>query len=385
MRRALLRFAVRALAASLTLAVAAATVVVAAGVAVAVTARAAYADGTDPSWAVCSQHSVPVTISASDPTVYHVAGRLCLRDNAERGMKTVELMVSGMTYDHNYFNSGYQPNTYSYVYAATSRGYSTFNIDRLGVGQSDKPAADLVTVQTHAYVLTQIIQKLRTGAIGGRAFTTVVGIGHSLGVGILQYLAGTYTDRSMTPDYLILSGWMHQGPATAGILFGTSLYDAVSDPMFVSAGLPPGYQTTRPNTRTALFYNTPYSETAMITLDEQTKQTGTAGERVSLLAVRASGVTLNITVPVLLSVGQYDVLQCDAAAGLPCDTAANLKAREAAYFEPRACLAAYAVIGAGHSVNLQQKARDSYNYHHTWLDRYTINATKDANGCVPAP
>jgi hypothetical protein len=138
--------------------------------------KAAFAEGTDPSWAVCSAHTVPVTLSPTNATVYNASGRLCLRDNSARGMKTVEVMVSGLSYDHNYFNISYSPNTYSYVYAATSRGYSTFNLDRLGVGLSSKPPADQLTVQSHAYVIQQIISKLRAGTIGGRAFTTVVGI-----------------------------------------------------------------------------------------------------------------------------------------------------------------------------------------------------------------
>lgn len=348
---------------------------------------AASAEGTDPSWAVCSQHTIPVTMSATDPTVYNISGRLCLRDNASRGKKTVELMVSGLTYDHNYFNISYQPNTYSYVYAATSRGYSTFNIDRLGVGLSDKPPADKLTVYAHAYTIAQVIRKLRAGEIGGRAFSTVVGIGHSLGAGVLQYLAGTYTDPLDVPDYLILSGWLRQGNPTVLAALGGALYDAVGDPAFTSAGLPTGYLTTKPNSRGAVFYNTSYSESAMITLDEAIKQTGTLAERQSLAAVRASTVTLGIKVPVLLSVGQKDSLQCDPAQGLLCGTTAEIFARETANYGAKACLTTYASVGSGHSVNLHQKARDSYNYHHSWLDNYTVNGvnSKDANGCLPAP
>ena len=350
--------------------------------------RAAFAEGTDPSWAVCSAHTIPVTLSATDPTVYNVSGRLCLRDNAQRGMKTVELMVSGLTYDHNYFNISYSPNTYSYVYAATSRGYSTFNIDRLGVGLSDKPPADQLTVQSHAYVIQQIIRKLRAGEIGGRAFTTVVGIGHSLGAGIFQYLAGTATDSASSPDYLILSGWLHQGNVTTLTTLAGSLYDAALDPAFSTAGLPAGYITTMPGTRGSIFYNSAQSEAAMITLDEQLKQTGTLAERSTLAAARSSSVALNIKVPVLISVGQYDNLQCDEAAGLYCAGGASvLLTREAPYYSAKACLTAYMVIGSGHSVNLQGKARESYNYHHQWLDNYTVNnvANKDSNGCLPAP
>jgi hypothetical protein len=35
----------------------------------------ASAEGTDPSWATCTAQTVPVTLSATDPTVYTISGR----------------------------------------------------------------------------------------------------------------------------------------------------------------------------------------------------------------------------------------------------------------------------------------------------------------------
>ncbi|MBN1172884.1 MAG: alpha/beta fold hydrolase [Micromonosporaceae bacterium] len=344
----------------------------------------ALAAETDPSWATCSEHSFTVPLSATDPTTYTIYGRLCLKSDNARGNKTVMMMISGLTYDHTYFNSTYQPSTYSWVYAATSRGYSTFIYDRLGVGASGKPPANQLTVQNHAYTAEQIVRKLRAGSIGGRAFTNVVGVGHSLGAGVLQYLAGTVTDPVGVPNYLVFSGWLHQGSLPALTTLATSLHEAGDDPAFSSAGLPSGYMTTLPNSRGANFYNTASAETAMITQDEATKQTGTIEERQTLATVRASAVTLSITVPVILSVGQKDTLQCNESAGLTCASSAAIKAREASYYGPKACLAGYMVTDAGHSVNFHIKARDSYNYVNTWLDDYTINkvSSKDANGCL---
>lgn len=346
-----------------------------------------HAEGTDPSWATCTKQTVPVTISQTDPTIYTISGWLCLRNDTLRGNRTVELMVSGLTYDHNYFNIQYQPNTYSYVFAATSNGYSTFNIDRLGVGLSSKPAADKLTVQAHAYTIEQIVRKLRAGAIGGRTFPTVVGVGHSLGAGILQYLAGTVTDPLGTPNFLVLSSWLHQGNPTALTVLANSLYAANLDPKFATAGLPSGYLTTRPNTRGNGFYNPTQAEATMIALDETLKQTGTLAERQTLAAVRASAVARTISVPVLISVGQHDSLQCDEAAGLSCATAAALVARESSHYSAKACLTGYSVINTGHSVNFHYQAREAYNYANTWLDNYTINgvSSKDANGCLAAP
>jgi pimeloyl-ACP methyl ester carboxylesterase len=346
---------------------------------------ASYAEGTDPSWATCSQYTVPVTVSDTDATVYNVVGRLCLRDDSSRGLKTVEMFVSGLTYDHNYFNSGYEPNTYSYVYAATSRGYSTFNMDRLGVGLSDHPPAEKLTLQSHAYVVSQIVTKLRAGAIGGRAFTTVVGVGHSFGAATLQYLAGTATVASTAPDYLVLDDFL-MVPYLPGLTqLGNTLYPATSDPMFASSGLSMSYVTTQPNTRGTDFYYTSGSQAAAIAFDETIKSTGTLTERSSLPAARSTAITLNIKVPVLLSVGQYDNLLCNEAAGLTCASDAAIKARETANFGPQACLSAYMVVTGGHAVAFHIKARDSYNFAHSWLDKYTITGigSKDANGCLP--
>ena len=38
---------------------------------------AAWAE-TDPPWTTCTQHTISVTVSPTDPTPYNVVGRLCL-------------------------------------------------------------------------------------------------------------------------------------------------------------------------------------------------------------------------------------------------------------------------------------------------------------------
>jgi pimeloyl-ACP methyl ester carboxylesterase len=343
---------------------------------------ASRAEGTDPSWATCSWQTVSVTVSATDPTPYNVVGRLCTTQDSARGRRTVELFVSGITYDHNYFNVYQQPNSYSYVYAATSRGYSTFNIDRLGVGLSDHPPSSKLTVQAHAYVVAQIVQKLHAGAIGGTAFVNVVGVGHSFGAAILQYLAGTATDTTARPDYLVLASFLMSTYTPGVTSLGTSLYTATSDPAFSSSSLDSGYLTTLPSTRASLFYRTGGVDPAMVTVDESIKQTGTTAERASIGAARDTAVTLAITVPVLITVGRYDSLYCNEASGLTCASNDAVRIREAPNFGPRACLSAYMVADAGHATGFHIKARDSYNFAHSWVDKYTINAVKDSNGCV---
>jgi pimeloyl-ACP methyl ester carboxylesterase len=342
----------------------------------------AQADGTDPSWAACAQYVVPVTIPG-DSTTYHISGRLCTRTDKLRGAKTVQLLIPGITYDHNYFNTAYSPNSYSWVYAETSKGYTTFNIDRLGTGLSDKPPAAELTVQNEASAIGQVVQALRSGTVGGVSYSIVVGVGHSFGAAALQYLAGTSTGTAV-PNFLILEDFL-QTTYVAGVSnLLSSFYAASSDPAFASAGLPSGYLTTMPGTRGTDFFYAAGAETAMITLDETVKQTSSDYERTTLGAARSASIT--VAVPVLLVVGQYDNLYCDETSGLTCASAAAVVTRESVNWGVKACLMAYVEVNAGHDTNLSLKARDMYNYSASWLDNYTINDTGvlTSNGCLPS-
>jgi pimeloyl-ACP methyl ester carboxylesterase len=331
----------------------------------------------------CSQQSVPVHASTTDPTVYHVAGSLCLSRDPLRGGQTVQLLVSGLTYDHTYWDAEYQPDRYSYVQAAIRYGYSTFNIDRLGVGRSDHPPAQMLTLSAHAHVIGQIIAGLRTGAIGGTRFTNVVGVGHSMGAGILQYEAGTATDPPTVPDYLILAGYLTATNPAVIAQIGADLYAAATDPVLAQAGLPDGYLTTRPGTRRDLFFAGGDADPAVVALDESLKQTATMAERTTVAAARNATITRAIRTPVLIVVGQHDRLGCDENTGLSCATPAAVLDRERQQFSAPACLNTYVLPGAGHAVNLHRNAPDAYAYANRWLDKNTVGALRrpDASGC----
>src|SRR5260370_33132121 len=77
-----------------------------------------------------SQYTLPVSLSTTDPTTYHIAGYLCYNNSLQD--KTVQLLVHGFTYNHLYWNFPY-PNSnaadYSYVQSALGAGYATFSID----------------------------------------------------------------------------------------------------------------------------------------------------------------------------------------------------------------------------------------------------------------
>ncbi|MEV6924017.1 hypothetical protein AB0M46_05815 [Dactylosporangium sp. NPDC051485] len=73
-----------------------------------------------------------------------------------------------------------------------------------------------------------------------------------------------------------------------------------------------------------------------------------------------------ITAPVLLVVGDHDMLSCDTAAGLPCSTAKQICARERGFYPPGAPLYAAVVPNAGHSINGHGTAPAQYALINAW-------------------
>jgi pimeloyl-ACP methyl ester carboxylesterase len=339
---------------------------------------AAAAASTDPTGATCTSVTAPVTMTASDPTVYHVSGRLCRP--AGTAATGVEILVSGSTYDRNYWNLDYKPKTYSYVHYAISRNYATLNLDRLGTGLSDKPAASLLTLPNHGHVLQQLVVGLRTGKVGGTAFGKVITVGHSIGAGVVQYEAGTATGQAV-PDLVVLTDYLHDFDQAVVDQLAATYYPASMDPKFANAGLPADYLTTMPGTRGNNFYYLPAADPAVIALDETNKSTGTGTELGTMDATRDPAVTNAIARPTLEVIGQFDTLFCNNS-GLSCANAATILRREAPNFSARACLAAYVQPKAGHDTVLHPNAPALFATAHNWLDKYLRpTSPPDANGC----
>lgn len=319
---------------------------------------------------VCTEHSVPVHLSDSDPTVYKIIGWLCRGRPDRRRARTVHLLVSGLTYSHTYW-SGYHTDTYSYVRAAANRGYTTFNIDRIGIGKSDHPPADQLTLQAHAHTIAQIITQLRDGTIGDTAFTTIVGVGHSLGAGILQYEAGTVRDPRLVPDLLILTGYLTKANPAVVAQIGAALHPITDDPNFVNTELPTGYLTTRRGTR-HVFFDPANVDRGTIAMDEKWKQTSSLAERTTVGAARDPHITHAIAVPVLMLVGQTDRLACDPTHGLSCADDTAIINREAPNFSAKTCLTAHVIPDSGHAINLHRNAHVANNRANDWIDTYTV-------------
>ena len=88
------------------------------------------------------------------------------------------------------------------------------------------------------------------------------------------------------------------------------IYPADQDPDPRFKDLPPGYFTTKPNTRGQIFYDLPNADPQVIATDEQTKETITDNEFTTFFSISNSPLSRYIQVPVLEVVGQDDALFC---------------------------------------------------------------------------
>jgi pimeloyl-ACP methyl ester carboxylesterase len=312
----------------------------------------------------CSDVVLPVSIVAGGVKKYSLYGELCHPEGEPSSV--LQILVHGYTYDHRYWAFPGFGDAYDYVKAANDAGYSTFAIDRLGsAGASSRPLSALMTLQAHATALHDAVAAARGGVLAGGPYETVLTVGHSLGTAISWIEASLFDDV----DGIISTGFGHPAGSLQGLLLNTvpAILDSRLGPL---VGLDIGYLTTAPGSRDDLFYRTATSDPAVIAYDEQTKGLGTASELATMALAELA--TLDIDVPVLFVMGEYDNIFCMQAVigGLVnCASDATLDASERAYFPHANDFEAYVLPGAGHNINVHDNAGD-------WFERAADWATQ---------
>jgi pimeloyl-ACP methyl ester carboxylesterase len=305
--------------------------------------------------ATCQTVRVPVPSSLSGPADLEISGNLCY--SGARVPDTVQLLVHGATYNSSVWDWSQNPQVYSYVHRATSVGYATFAVDRIGHGASSKPPSGTVSIPNGVAGLSEVVKLLRTGGIAGKTFKKVVWVGHSLGAVYAYQYGGQYSGI----DAYVLTGSVHFMKPSWLELIQKSLQPAGPDQ---------GYLTTIPGTRTDLFYYQPNADPAVIAQDEATKDTVTGAEvnsGLSLVFVPADqSPTKNIRVPVLVAMGEHDNLVCDDPDGIVCNTT-NLANIEKPYFPNAPRLDFQVVAGSGHALSQHTTAVDAHINIQRWL------------------
>lgn len=338
----------------------------------------------------CEDVSFPVVLSPHATKVYKLSGSLC--SNGIVQGKTIQVLVHGASFDHNYWDFPVKPNKYSYVKYMTDAGYAVLNLDRIGYGDSSRPFGDdLHTLDLHvaAYTVHQVVKVLHSGFFFVSGFgpvgllrERVELVGHSIGSLVVAIEASTYKDV----DAVIQSGISHF-PGPAGFASFGLAEQACLDAKF--AGLPCdadvsnpptgfGYEVDVPvlpfppfgDTWSFLFFQG-VVEPQVFAKAEELRQTFTAAEiadiTVSLgIPDPTTDATTGINVPTLLVNGTLDSLICQPGY---CDTDAVLYANEASHYAPEACFEAKVVVGSGHVLNLHQVAPTWFGIAKTWSDR----------------
>lgn len=183
--------------------------------------------------------------------------------------------------------------------------------------------------------LHDAVTALRSGAVDGHAFQHVIMVGHSLG----SIEAWIEDARYHDVDAVIITGALHAATPNLPALEG-DFYTAADDPKFAGSGLDPGYLTTRPGTREALFYDPATTNPAVLALDEADKDTTTAAELADSVSLveepPAEQPSLQINVPVLVVVGADDNLFCAGVTVYNCASAASVQSYESQYYSPEA-------------------------------------------------
>lgn len=356
---------------------------------------------TSPVAPVCRSVRVPVSLAPGQAAGARLDGQVCYPTDPARAMPgAVQVLVAGLTYGASYWDFPYDPDTYSYVRAATAAGFTTFSFDRIGTGRSTRPLGTQVSIPSNAYTVHQAIQQLRDGAVDGTRYDRVDIVGHSLGSLIVWYEAGTYHDV----DAVVASGILHSFNTVGVAKLLTTLYPAALDPRFLGRVIDPSYLTTLPGTREGTFYYAPNTDPGVVRVDEATKETGTVPEAAGVFAmelpgllspvshtvcatlvglcdgVAASvlyGITRDITVPVLDVVGQYDSLLCGEATGSNRCTDLNaVQQDESAYYTGIAqrCLTVAELPNSGHDINLERNAQTWFALANNW-SRFTLEHT----------
>lgn len=307
----------------------------------------------------CSEFDLPVSVPTPRETMH---GQLCMP--ADSAPRTVQLLIPGGTYNRVYWDFPYQPERYSYQRDMASHGYATFAVDRLGSGQSTKPLSVTLLDSVEAASIHQVVTHLRAGRLGLVRFDRVVLVGHSLGAGIASLEAATYHDV----DGVILTGVTHLMPPPSLARFFTSfVYPGTLDPQLRKNGSDPGYFTTRPGQREPAFYVTGNADPQVIATDEATKDQAAISEIAIVTVLDILGpVSLGVDVPVLLAVGNKDLLYCGFLAR-DCSNAETLRKGEALYFTPATQLSTYVLPESGHSIALHKNSGEYREATRAWL------------------
>ena len=268
---------------------------------------------------------------------------------------------------NRYWDAEVEPESYSYVSAAVSAGYSVLTYDRLGTGLSDKPDAyNVVQAPLEVQILREITTMARSGALLDLmqrqkncpvAIKTlpqpqkIIHVGHSFGSFLSSALITSYGNLS---DGAVITGMiinkeLSQGRATP---FGLELAHLVDPVKFESRS---GYlvQGTASTVQTIFFHQGNF-DPKLLTYANKVKQPITVGEYNSVGGLDL-GYGPEFRGPLQYLLAEFDFEICDG----DCKNTYDVASLKQIYPNAKT-IEAYIQPGAGHGLTLHRNATAGY-------------------------
>ncbi len=252
---------------------------------------------------------------------------------------------------------------YNWQLAAARRGYATLSLDRVGHGES-RGFPDYLQgsqVALHSEIIINLIRSIKRSRHNplGRAFSSVVHVGHSYGSVVGMYMVANHAAEF---DAFVHTGLSTTSYApTAALLAGdlTSARDVYPARL---GSLPDGYLAVQTESVREAFYGGAYDR-AVALYDYATADTLTPGE----LLVQAVATTPvpGMRKPVFVVTGAVDKILCNPNQVLTCDQILNLTGL---LFPDSVKYSYYAVPNTGHDIALHYSAPKTFEVISDWLD-----------------
>ncbi|KAB8360934.1 hypothetical protein FH972_024666 [Carpinus fangiana] len=308
-----------------------------------------------------------ITVSGT----WTIHGRYCKPEKDVRSRRhTLQYLVHGATYTRDYWSGasfpGFNGDKYSWVAKASKEGYPTLSIDRLGNGESTHPDPILdMQYPLQAAIYSNMISKVRQGAIANTRFDKVALVCHSLGSLICNTLT---TNHPEAADVLLLSSVSTRLPlAGTGVFATTQASPAAIAKPDKFGSLAPGYlYITSYAGREQLFYERSGHDPKIVQYDFDRAGTLAAGEAFSGLL--GPSVSKGFKGPVYVVNGQEDTLFCSLALPNVSRGDCTTPTKEIKPLYPAAkSYQAHNVPATGHVMNLHYSAQKTFHDAHKWL------------------
>jgi pimeloyl-ACP methyl ester carboxylesterase len=316
--------------------------------------QAAASTTSESTVATCERQSFDVRLAETNSETYQIVGDRCLPIEES---DTLLVLLTGAGYNRLYWDIPFDG--YSFVDLANAQGYATLNLDRIGSGESDLPPAADLSRDVSAYTVSQVLAAIQSEP---NPPNRIILVGFSAGSGILLTTAAQYPEHV---DGIILTGSL-QSIGPAGSNWSGIPYLAKDDPRFAGRDIPDGYVTTPPGARGEwmVLDNT---DPEVLGWDEANKDLSSPFE------LFPTGFFANptapppryseqITAPVLLVVGERDVLFC-----MPPDCTDELAA-ERSLWPAATSYQTVLVPNTGHQINLHRSAPEAFSEILGWLE-----------------